>query len=244
MHIWIIYKTRCTINGKIYIGQHKTAQINDGYLGSGKVISMAIKKYGRENFEREILSTASTAEEANILEEYWIKEFNSTNRSIGYNITTYAWGGQPCTPQTRKILSEKAKGKKKSPETILRMAKPKSQSAKENMKIAQRLAGEKKKGRIWYHDPITLNSKFFDKDGQPTGWIEGRPKNHMQLSQSKEANRKRSEKLSGRPIKEETKRKISDTLMHHAVSENTRVKISQSLKEYHNDQKTCIDKSC
>ena len=44
----IIYKTINLINGKIYIGQDTKNDPN--YLGSGKIIKEAIKKYGKKNF--------------------------------------------------------------------------------------------------------------------------------------------------------------------------------------------------
>ena len=45
-----IYKTTNLINGKIYIGQHTTDNINDRYLGSGVYFLRAVKKYGKKNF--------------------------------------------------------------------------------------------------------------------------------------------------------------------------------------------------
>lgn len=51
----IIYKTTNLINGKIYVGMHSTDNLNDGYLGSGWILKQAIKKYGKENFKREVL---------------------------------------------------------------------------------------------------------------------------------------------------------------------------------------------
>ena len=48
-----IYKTTNLINGKIYVG--KSLYLPDGYLGSGLRLSGAIKKYGKNNFRREIL---------------------------------------------------------------------------------------------------------------------------------------------------------------------------------------------
>ena len=48
-----IYITENLINGKKYIGKAKyknESYKNTNYLGSGKLITAAIKKYGRENF--------------------------------------------------------------------------------------------------------------------------------------------------------------------------------------------------
>jgi hypothetical protein len=78
------------INEKIYIGQ--SINNNKNYLGSGKYIKRAIKKYGRENFKRDIIEDGIT--DRKILSEreiYWISFYDSTDPKIGYNI---AKGGE------------------------------------------------------------------------------------------------------------------------------------------------------
>lgn len=80
----IVYKTTNLVNGKIYIGQ--TIRENTGYLGSGYYLRRAVKKYGKSNFKREVLARCSSQEELDEMEKFYIKEFDSTNRDVGYNI--------------------------------------------------------------------------------------------------------------------------------------------------------------
>lgn len=84
-----IYKTTNKINNKIYIGQHKTNKdsIDEKYYGSGKLLLEAIEKYGKENFEVEILEWCETEEELNNKEIYWIKTLKSTTKNNNYNIS-------------------------------------------------------------------------------------------------------------------------------------------------------------
>ena len=85
---YIIYKTINKINKKIYVGKHETDNLDDGYLGSGKYLWNASKKYGRENFEREILFEYKTSEEMNqkeaeIVDEEFVKRENTYNLKLG-----------------------------------------------------------------------------------------------------------------------------------------------------------------
>ncbi len=41
-----IYRTECLETGKYYIGMHSTSDLEDGYIGSGKIVRRSIKKYG------------------------------------------------------------------------------------------------------------------------------------------------------------------------------------------------------
>ena len=80
----VVYKTTNLITGKIYVGQ--CVDNRDSYLGSGKWLKRSIKKYGKQNFKKEILETCNSIEELNEREAYWISVLNSTNPKIGYNI--------------------------------------------------------------------------------------------------------------------------------------------------------------
>lgn len=60
---YCLYKTTNLITGKYYLGVHDT-NINRSYLGSGKKLQFAIKKYGRENFKRETLASFEFEHEA------------------------------------------------------------------------------------------------------------------------------------------------------------------------------------
>lgn len=106
--IMYIYKTTNLINNKIYIGQ--TIHDDPKYLGGGRLIKMAIEKYGRENFTKEILETCSKREDLSGREIYWIKKLNSRDPKIGYNM---AEGGSSfyVTEESKKKVSESLKGK-------------------------------------------------------------------------------------------------------------------------------------
>ncbi len=58
---YIIYKTTNIKNSKFYIGAHETFILEDGYLGSGKILKRSIKYYGLLNFKREILEYCNNA---------------------------------------------------------------------------------------------------------------------------------------------------------------------------------------
>jgi len=107
-----IYKTTNNINGKIYIG--KLVRESKTYLGSGKILKKSIKKNGKHNFTREIIEYCKTKSELSEREKYWIQQYNSTNKNIGYNITKGGDGGstnsfflnKKLTPEHRLKISQ------------------------------------------------------------------------------------------------------------------------------------------
>jgi hypothetical protein len=51
---YTVYRTQNIVNGRFYFGVHKTRNVDDGYLGSGKILKRAIEKYGKQAFSKEI----------------------------------------------------------------------------------------------------------------------------------------------------------------------------------------------
>jgi len=88
MYYYTIYQITNKINGKIYIGSHKTKNLNDNYMGSGKYLTHAINKYGVENFKKQILHIYDNpddmyAKEAELVNADFLAEANTYNLRIG-----------------------------------------------------------------------------------------------------------------------------------------------------------------
>ena len=83
-----IYKTTNKVNNKIYVGKKiSDVFIGEKYLGSGKYLKSAVKKYGRNSFTVEMIDTAESNEELNEKEIYWIEKLNCRDHLVGYNIS-------------------------------------------------------------------------------------------------------------------------------------------------------------
>lgn len=89
---YTIYKITNTVNGKIYIGKHQTLNLNDGYMGSGKILRRSIAKYGIDNFKKEILFQFDDEVTMNLKEaELVTEEFCA--RDDTYNLCPGGRGG-------------------------------------------------------------------------------------------------------------------------------------------------------
>lgn len=105
-HLHYLYLTINKINGKQYIGQRKcpfgVLPEDDNYLGSGTRLLYALKKYGKENFSKEILSVCESQSEVDAMEINFIKENNVLgNKEKWYNIDA---GGQYGRSEEHSII--------------------------------------------------------------------------------------------------------------------------------------------
>ena len=98
-----IYKVHNLINGKMYIGMNSNDSKN--YMGSGKLLKLAIAKYGIENFKKEILEECSTEEELRAAEIRWIRSENAVESSKYYNLMEGGRGGKTGNhpPMSKKV---------------------------------------------------------------------------------------------------------------------------------------------
>lgn len=90
MKHFLVYQIKNLLNDKIYVGVHKTNDINDDYMGSGTRIKQAIEKYGLENFEKTILKECKTekemfALEAEIVNDEFLLRNDTYNLKLGGN---------------------------------------------------------------------------------------------------------------------------------------------------------------
>ena len=99
-----IYKTVNLITGKYYLGMHSTSNLEDEYLGSGKILKHSLNKYGKENHKLEILEHLENRDllkqrEKEIINEKVLKDPLCINLKIGGE------GWQIHTIQQYKIIS-------------------------------------------------------------------------------------------------------------------------------------------
>lgn len=109
-----VYITTNVINNKKYIGQRKYSAGWESYLGSGVALKAAIKKYGRDNFIREIVYTATSEEDLNEVEYTLIAEYKAVESGEFYNLVD---GGGTVTgmkhsAETKRGMSERNSGEK------------------------------------------------------------------------------------------------------------------------------------
>ena len=137
--MYIVYQHKNKINNKIYIGitsqtpEQRWGSNGCNYKSSPHFYS-AIKKYGWDNFEHNILFTNLTKEEACLKEQELIKKYNSMDRAYGYNSTSggeiFSMNketkekisnalignknglGHPCSEEKKKKISDAQKGRK------------------------------------------------------------------------------------------------------------------------------------
>ena len=183
---YIIYKTTNLINGKYYIGKHRTKDLNDGYLGSGKKLKYAVKKYGIENFHREILLECSSEEQMNLAERILV-----VPDPINYNLTDGGSGGYSYINR----VCHNNKGNHRKTGNWGFKIRPDCNSPEWKNKVSQGLKSRYSSGYVnpffgKHHSPKTKENLSLNRKGKYTG---------------------KDNSMYGKNHSEETRRKISES---------------------------------
>ena len=232
----IIYKYTSP-SGKSYIGQTIDPERRMGQhrrmVGNNTAFHSAIKKYGFDNFQYEVLVTVDLDDEQELkqkldfFERFYIRKYHTYEN--GYNLTLGGGGVLGCThtvsEEAKQKISEKLKGRVISEEWRLKNSeahKGCTFSEEHKQKISE--AG---KGRT-FSDEVRRKISEAQK---------GRKKGAM----SEEQKKKISETLKGRKkgaLSEETKQKISESKKgKHFMSDEAKRKISEARKLYWEQKK-------
>ena len=102
---YTIYKTTNKLNGMFYIGKHQTENPNDEYYGSGLHLMRAIAKYGKENFQKEVLFIFDNEQRMNEKERELVNE-DLVNDPQCYNMMIGGEGGDTWSHVGRKHSEE------------------------------------------------------------------------------------------------------------------------------------------
>jgi hypothetical protein len=118
-----IYKITNLVNNMIYIGVHRTDDMNDGYMGSGTYVKRAIAKHGVDNFKKDIIEMYGVYKDALDHEARLVTE-DFINRSDTYNIKIGGYGACVFSEAHKKKLSETRKKRyREDKEFVERMLK-------------------------------------------------------------------------------------------------------------------------
>jgi group I intron endonuclease len=239
-----IYKLTCVNNGKIYIG--KTINIRyrmgDHRRTSKKIkgrycIEHALIKHGWDSFTVEVLEIFENFDKTNDehndtlleMEGRYLKLFDSTNRSVGYNTCKFSTDrtGVLASEETReklrnRIYSEEYREKRRQSQ----LGKKLSEETKEKMR--NRRHSEETKSKMSVN---RLGRKHSEESKRKMSIVRsGKPHSDEHKEKLRQSNFNRGKKLS-----KETREKMSKARLGRKLSEETKEKLrkpkSEELKE-------------
>lgn len=217
MNKYYIYRITNNINHKTYIGQHKYCKsllVDDGYMGSGVILKKAQKKYGIENFTKEIITIAMSRSEANVLEKYYIAKERKENNFGCYNIADGGQGGAwnkgvPCSDESKKKISESLKGRSHSEEWKRKINENSTRfSGHHHSEESKKKISESEKG----HRPYFCRPRTEEEKQKMREKIKGRKLNLSDEERAKRSERAKemNKKHIGSKRSEETKKKMRE----------------------------------
>jgi hypothetical protein len=181
---FFIYETTNLVNNKKYRGIHKTKNINDNYIGSGVSFEFAIKKYGKENFKREILEYCNSYDELIEKEKLYVNEEWVKDRE-NYNTKTGGQSAGILSEESKKKISDTLKEKYKSgkikPNPARKGMPPWNKGLKMSDEIKEKFskAGKKRFDDDKNHPLKIFGNKIPHNKGKKTGQLSDKTKNKI-----------------------------------------------------------------
>jgi hypothetical protein len=100
---YTVYQLTNLVNDKTYVGVHKTNDLSDSYMGSGKMIKRAISKHGLNSFKKEYLAIFDNADDMFALEAEIVTQ-DFVDRKDTYNLKEGGLGGWTFVNSTGKAV--------------------------------------------------------------------------------------------------------------------------------------------
>jgi group I intron endonuclease len=225
--MYYIYEIKNILDNKIYIGCHETDNVDDGYMGSGLILLLAMKKYGKENFQKTILEFCENKQkmfdkEKELVTEEFVKRLDTYNLNIGGHGGSIP--GWKHTDEAKRKISEA--NYRRDPKSFSNPGWNHSQETKN--KISEKLKGKQKTEE--HRKKLSEANKGKKSSEETCKKLSEKSKGRKF---SEETCKKLSEKLKGQKLSEDVKNKISETLKGHKLSEETKEKMRQAaLKRY------------
>lgn len=242
-----LYKTTNLVNSKVYVGVHSTDKLDDGYIGLGVSYQCcavgswpfhrAVKKYGYENFRREILEFFDSVEDAlvrerEVVNEVWVMNPSTYNVALGGKINNTFGLSEEEKRVYREKLSKALKGRSKPP----RSEEHKKRLSEAHKKLNQDPEFRKRRSEVMKgHKHTDETKEKISKAGKGrVVSLETRERQSESLKGrvvSKEQRQKISERQKGKVQSAESNKKRSETLKGRVISKEWREKISQARQK-------------
>lgn len=180
-----VYLITNHVNGKIYVGVHSTFNLEDGYMGSSKLVDKAIIKYGQSNFTKQILHFAYDRDhaydiEAQIVDSYFVHRKDTYNMHVGGTTKYLLNGTKTCKSgstykniygeeRSKEILSKRKNTKIKNGNVL------QGQKYPDHMK--KNLSEYRKSYKMMYNLDLLISKHVKHEDIESyllLGWILGR----------------------------------------------------------------------
>ena len=200
-----LYKTTNLINGKIYIGVHETENLDDDYIGSGSDFRKDVKKFGRDNFRKEILLLFENADEMIfaeklIVDKAFINRKDTYNKIPGGKIPPNHKGKTGGTNSLKNKTFEQIHGVVRAKEIKKKLSNANTGKTYEQLYGEEKAKQRKEKARIVAKNRIRTQE---EKDK-----IRKKKMNHIVDSVTRN---KISKKLKGRKLKKDSIEKRTET---------------------------------